>query len=592
MLRLLLVVAIAMTSLISRAGAQEPAHASPSTLLKVAVVDDAGKPLPQAQAFLLESTYSMPLLKAWVAADSAGVVTLTREHVYSDDLLDDSGSTPATVVVRAPGLTWATAAVTLPATEPVKITLPVGRKVEIALKVAEGQSLPANLRPIIYTEGLSVAAWLANVQRTGVEGGSPASADALFHPTIPEAIDGGGYRVHVPEGCQSMWVLINHAGFLRCFQAGPFDRAAIESGHIDIALPKPATLAVKVAPQTDRPHEYKACMFEVMTAPEIPDGGWSFKVHQQMADDQTIAATLNDLAPGNYQVSAQTGDKATWHDRDRADYYRRQGGVDAKAGESASIDIALQTYDEKWWREHLKGEHSLAVKVNKPDGSPAAGRPYVLAFSMQQFGRELPVQQGEVPASGEITATGLPAGEQDAWLALSIDGRNVGTIFIEPGKPQTSAEFGVPPQVGEMAPDLTLTRLGDGGTFTLASLRGQVVLLDFWASWCGPCQEPMAHNNSLLTRRSDYAGKVTIIGASIDDEIETIRKHVGKCGWNAVLQTFCGDGEPGWRCKAAKTYAVNAVPTAFLIGVDGRITWTGHPAEIELEKEIDKLLAK
>ena len=571
---------------------QKPA-ATPeaSTLVTVSVVDAAGKPLAGAEAYLIEGNYDLPLSKAWVAADSSGEARMTTEHVDAS-LLDEHGGGNATLVVRAPGHSWSMQKVALPATETVKVGMRVGRTVDIALTQAAGTSLPQDLQPIIFAEGISVAAWLANVQRVGTEGSqSSSSGDKAFNPTVPVR-EGSRFRVQVPEDCQSMWVLINHPGFLRCFQAGPFDRAAIERGSIDIALPRPATVTVNITPDAEKPHEYKACMFEVMTSPEIPDGGWSFQLHQQFASEPSLKATLVDLAPGNYQVSAQTGDKTNRHVRERADYYRAQTGVEAKAGESANLDIALQTFDEKWWRDHLKGEHSLTIKVTKPDGSPAAGRKYVLAYTLQQFGRTLSLQEGEVPASGEITAKSLAAGEQSAWLAVSVDGNELGTIFIDSAKPLTSAEFGVPPQVGELAPDLTLTRLSDGSTFTLSSLRGQVVLLDFWASWCGPCQEPMAHNNSLLTRRTDYTGKVTLIGASIDDKIETIRQHVNKRGWNAVLQTFCGEGEAGWGCKAAKTYAVRAVPTAYLIGTDGRITWTGHPSEINLEQEIDKLLAK
>jgi thiol-disulfide isomerase/thioredoxin len=587
------IAAVALPAIGVVASAQDAkpvATPAPATLLTVSVVDEAGKPLSGAEAYLIEGNYDMPLSKAWVAAESGGEARISTVNVMTD-LLSSGEPTPAKLLVRAPGHAWSVHKVTLPAAEPLKIAMHPGRSVEIAIAPAEGTTLPADLKPIIFAEGLSVSAWLANVQGRGRESTQPATADATFNPTVAVR-EGSRFRVHVPEDCQSMWVLINHPGFLRCFQAGPFDRAAIERGTIDIALPKPATLNVNIAPEADKPHDYKACMFEVMTSPEIPDGGWSFRVQQQFAADQTLKATLADLAPGNYQVIAQTGDQKSMHNGERADYYRTQGGVEAKAGESANLDIALQTWDEKWWREHLKGDHSMTFKVTKPDGSPAAGRKYALAYTLQQFGRTLLLQEGEVPASGEITATSLAASDQSAWLAVSVDGNELGTIFIDPVKPLTSAEFGVPPQVGEMAPDITLTRLSDGSTFALSSLRGQVVLLDFWASWCGPCQEPMAHNNSLLTRRTDYAGKVTLIGASIDDSIDIIRQHVNKRGWNAVLQTFCGAGEAGWGCKAAKTYAVRGVPTAYLIAADGRITWSGHPSEIDLEKELDRLLAK
>lgn len=48
--------------------------------------------------------------------------------------------------------------------------------------------------------------------------------------------------------------------------------------------------------------------------------------------------------------------------------------------------------------------------------------------------------------------------------------------------------------------------------------EGEVILLDFWATWCPPCQKPMAHNQEMLEKRkADWAGKVRIVGVSIDN---------------------------------------------------------------------------
>ena len=98
------------------------------------------------------------------------------------------------------------------------------------------------------------------------------------------------------------------------------------------------------------------------------------------------------------------------------------------------------------------------------------------------------------------------------------------------------------------------------------------------------------HNNELMKRRGDsWRDRVTILGVSIDEKIETIRDHVNERGWNAVRQVWV----PGaWKGAPVQAYAVTGVPSAFLIDPDGVLVWTGHPAEIELEQRIDEMLGQ
>jgi thiol-disulfide isomerase/thioredoxin len=566
---------------------KEIAHAGAApALLTIDVIGDGRQPLAGAQAYLIEQTYGLPFSHTWRDADRNGQIIFTGSDV--DPELLKEGPVQATVVVRAPGRSWATHKVTVPSTNPVKLVVPTGAPVEFAFKPAEG-NLPADFTPYFFSEGTSAAAWLTVAQNKHADHGEGGSN--RFSVGHAETVAPGRYRLRVPEDCPRVWALVHHEGFLRAFQAGPFERDALGRGVIDVGLPKPGSLNIKIGPDAERPHAYSACYYELMLAPEIPDGGWSFQIARDFADATTFDVTLNDLAPGGYSVSAGTGDRQSYRERQRPDYFHAQAWAQVESGSAATAALSLHTFDEQWWRDHLKGEHTLSLTITKPDGLPAVGKTYTLSFMLQQFGRTLDVRSGQVPQTGEIVVEGLPAGA-DSILTVSVEGNELGTIFIDPSEKHARAAFGVPPAVGEAAPDIVLTRLDNGEKFSLASLRGKVVLLDFWASWCGPCQEPMAHNNTLLGKRSDWRDSVTIIGASIDDEIGTIRDHVNKRDWNAVLQVFCGEGEPGWRSPAAKTYAITAVPTAFLIDREGKVAWTGHPGSIDMEKEIDRLVAR
>lgn len=141
---------------------------------------------------------------------------------------------------------------------------------------------------------------------------------------------------------------------------------------------------------------------------------------------------------------------------------------------------------------------------------------------------------------------------------------------------------------GAPAEDFEVENILTGQTVKLSDFKGQVVFVDFWASWCPPCQAPMAENQKLMEKHAaDWAGKAVILGVSLDEKLETIQEHVKSKGWTAPVQTWAvGD----WKSPAAKAYKVTGVPTAVLVDKQGNIAWSGHPASIDVETKIEALL--
>ena len=60
---------------------------------------------------------------------------------------------------------------------------------------------------------------------------------------------------------------------------------------------------------------------------------------------------------------------------------------------------------------------------------------------------------------------------------------------------------------------------------------GKVMLIDFWATWCPPCQKPMAHNVEMKKNNGDKWANVRIIGLSIDDDAQTVKTHCTNKNW-------------------------------------------------------------
>ena len=133
-----------------------------------------------------------------------------------------------------------------------------------------------------------------------------------------------------------------------------------------------------------------------------------------------------------------------------------------------------------------------------------------------------------------------------------------------------------------------LINLSTGEKVDYEHSKGEVVLIDVWATWCGPCQQPMSHNQEMLEKNEEnWKGKVRILGISVDEEIEDIRKRVEEKKWNKVEHYQL---EGGWSHQLMSTYEINGIPKIFLLDKQGEIKYNGHPFSINLEKSINDLL--
>ncbi|MDQ2798890.1 MAG: TlpA family protein disulfide reductase [Armatimonadota bacterium] len=151
------------------------------------------------------------------------------------------------------------------------------------------------------------------------------------------------------------------------------------------------------------------------------------------------------------------------------------------------------------------------------------------------------------------------------------------------------AQDAPPLPAGSHAPAFS-TRTLAGKPLSLRSLRGKVVLLDFWATWCGPCRMATPTLQS-LNRKFGHRG-LQVVGLSVDDPstLAQVKPFIKQEG-----VTYTMSAVPQANGKAARAYHADAIPSQYLIDQNGIVRWSQagfSPNEgAELSAMIAKLLA-
>ncbi len=138
------------------------------------------------------------------------------------------------------------------------------------------------------------------------------------------------------------------------------------------------------------------------------------------------------------------------------------------------------------------------------------------------------------------------------------------------------------PSFGYDAREIALPSV-TGDTLRLSSLRGKVVLLDFWASWCPPCR---ASNRQLVKLYPKFKAKgFEIFSVSLDEEKKNWTRAISKdkISWLQVIDPR------GWDAQTAINWNISALPTSFLIDKDGKLIAMDLEGK-DLEKALKDIL--
>ncbi|MBA3316440.1 MAG: TlpA family protein disulfide reductase [Planctomycetaceae bacterium] len=143
------------------------------------------------------------------------------------------------------------------------------------------------------------------------------------------------------------------------------------------------------------------------------------------------------------------------------------------------------------------------------------------------------------------------------------------------------------PLVGQPAPEIALTLL-DGGSFRLSQCKGQIVVLDFWASWCGPCIQTMPLTEQAMAEFDPAA--VRLVAVNLEEPVEHVRGVMERHNPRAAVALDVDvDG------VAARRYRADAIPQVVVVDREGNVSRVlvggGREAVEQLKASLNELLS-
>ena len=209
---------------------------------------------------------------------------------------------------------------------------------------------------------------------------------------------------------------------------------------------------------------------------------------------------------------------------------------------------------------------------------------------------ETPTPDDGQSVEGEA-AEGRPT-RRSTWLAMGAVAVALGLIWLAPGIGDVHQDEAAPDgavtdypgepddvkATGKPAPLHFTLKDMNGADVKLASFKGKVILLNFWATWCGPCK---AEIPSLVELQHQYGDDLVVLGFSVDDPVEKMRPYAAQYKINYPL--LVGNGREDVQEAFGPLFGI---PVSVIIGRDGKIAkkHSGIATKSQFEREIKALL--
>jgi len=563
-------------------------------LARIQVVDEQGQPIRTAKVHVSESMYyvrQMATAPAWQAVNARGVCVVEGEMSHRFQMREIlAGTLPVElqVMVAAPGYVPLYFGRAANPRETINATLKPARSFELRLLTADGEPVNLQMGEDLYQEHRSSPLLIGSVDGKPVCAvGELSSEESRFRGAPPLCLNfgiyplgDGRYRVDVPQEFEGALVLMVHSPEVIRYYLRTLEPNEWQSGTVEVRLPKPGMMVLEIDLEAWRTAYKDLSELSLGVAPqaEVPS---TLRFYSDAFVVRRFSGGLvvkRNVAPGTYQASLYL-----WDDKDthKTTLQVPEGGVVRQKIAPKPFDVA-----------DYRGKRQVRVQIQRADGKSVAGARYRVELTRGYAARTL--QEGTLDKNGALVLRNLYENPADTEPSnaivyrICVNDKSAHYFMLTQGDGVRELQITLAPQPGDPAINFKAVDVRTGKPVELRTLRGKWVYLEFWATWCSPCQTAMEELKAFVEKQPDsWRKQVVVLTVSIDEDKDVVLSHLQRRGWDKFALHAWDEGR-----RAAQQYGVEGVPIAFLIDPQGKVVWAGDPLTRQQESLLRQIGSK